>query len=124
MSLRWACLKDWDVICMLEYYFSCMDFGYGGCSTFITPNTKMVNLVILWPKMVVMDQRNMFPGEKTSWGPSWSPLRALFKQKTGKNGIISVCIKNINQLCLFEAQNDKLESVECPSGEENLWGPL
>ena len=66
----------------------------------------------------------MFLGKKTSWGPFKGPLRALFQQKTGKNGIISVCIKNINQLGLFEAQNDKLESEECLSVVKNLWGPL
>ena len=66
----------------------------------------------------------MFHGKKTSWGPFKGPLRALFQQKTGKNGIISVFIKNINQQGLFEAQNNNFESEECLSGEENLWGPL
>ena len=66
----------------------------------------------------------MFLEKKPLGAPPGALKGPFFSKKIGKNVILSVCIKNINQLGLFEAQNDKLESEECLSGEENLWGPL
>ena len=56
--------------------------------------------------------------------PLLETFKGPFLAKNRKKWNYSSFLKKIEINCLFEAQNDKLESVECLFGKENLWGPL